>query len=179
MNIGTLTGRNTSVSGKTVKSVILKNADGAEVTFEMKDLNQLVKDKGLDKAGDVQAFHTQNVLRRIKRYMPFRTGITYKITVAQTDIRKPEIVTDTPYAKYLFHGKVMIDPKLGVAGFMTPEGWRSRKGCVKVLTDRDLQFFKGKNPQAGPRWDKALSANEGKAMAADLQRFIDKRSGGK
>ena len=96
-------------------------------------------------------FHTQNVLRRIKKFMPYRSGAMYKVTVTQTDIRKPEIVTETPGARYLFRGKVMID----------------------------LQFSKGKNPQAGPRWDKALSANEGKAMAADLQRFIDKRSGAK
>lgn len=175
MKVGTLVGRN--MSGKRVKSVILKNADGTEVTLEMKSVNQLVKDKGLDKAGDVQAFHTQNVLRRIKKYMPFRTGVTYKITVAQTDIRKPEIVTDTPYAKMLFHGKVMIDPKINAAGFLTPEGWRSRKGCVKVRTNRDLVFFRGKNPQAGPSWDRTLSANEGKAMAADLQRYINRRSG--
>ena len=71
----------------------------------------------------------------------------------------------------------MIGPKIGVAGFMTPEGWRSRKGCVKVRTNRDLQFFKGKNPRAGARWDRALSAAEGKAMAEDLQRFINRRSG--
>jgi hypothetical protein len=177
MKIGTLVGRN--ISGKKtqrVKSIIYKGADGTEVTLQMKDLNQLVKDKGLAPGGNAQMFHTQNVLRRIKRYMPFVTGVTYKVTVVQTDIRKPEIVTDTPYAKYLFRGKVMIDPKLGVAGFMTPEGWRSRKGCVKVLTDRDLKYFRGKNPQAGPRWDRALSANEGKAMAADLQNFINRRS---
>ena len=177
MNIGTLTGRN--VSGKRVKSVILRNPDGTVVTLEMKTVNQLIKDKGLDKAGDVQSFHTQNVLRRIKKFMPFRTGVTYKVTVAQTDIRKPEIVTDTPYAKYLFHGKVMIDPAINAAGFMTPEGWRSRKGCVKVLTNRNLEYFDGKNRQAGARWDRALSTNEGEAMAADLQRFINRRSGGK
>ena len=146
------------------------------VKLDLPDASKIVRSKGLEADGTVQQFHTQNVLRRIKRYMPFRSGATYKITVVQTDIRKPEIVTDTPYAKYLFHGKVMIDPKLGIAGFMTPEGWRSRKGCVKVLTDRDLKYFRGKNPQAGPRWDRALSANEGKAMAADLQNFIDRRS---
>lgn len=150
-----------------------------KVKLHLPSAAQIIRAKGLAADGAVQMFHTQNVLRRIKKFMPFRTGLTYKITVAQTDIRKPEIVTDTPYGKHLFRGKVMIDPKLGIAGFMTPEGWRSRKGCVKVLTNRDLQFFKGKNPRAGPRWDKALSANEGKAMAADLQRFIDKRSGGK
>ena len=150
-----------------------------KVKLHLPSAAQIIRSKGLAADGAVQMFHTQNVLRRIKKFMPFRSGATYKITVAQTDIRKPEIVTETPGAQYLFRGKVMVDPKLGVAGFMTPEGWRSRKGCVKVLTNRDLQFFKGKNPQAGPRWDKALSANEGKAMAADLQRFIDKRSGGK
>ena len=150
-----------------------------KVKLHLPSAAQIIRAKGLAADGAVQMFHTQNVLRRIKKFMPFRTGLTYKITVAQTDIRKPEIVTETPGAWYLFRGKVMVDPKLGVAGFMTPEGWRSRKGCVKVLTNRDLQFFKGKNPQAGPRWDKALSANEGKAMAADLQRFIDRRSGGK
>ena len=175
MKVGTLVGRN--YSGKRVKSVIHQTPDGTEVALEMKDLNQLVKDKGLAKAGDVQMFHTQNVLRRIKRYMPFVSGVTYKITVAQTDIRKPEIVTDTPYAKYLFYGKVMVDPKTGAAGFMTPEGWRSRKGCVKVRTNRNLSFERSrvKNPQAGLRWDRALSAAEGKAMAADLQRFINRR----
>lgn len=145
------------------------------IDIRLPNAAKLVNSKGLGPGGDVQQFHTQNVLRRIKRYMPFRSGATYKLTVIQTDINKPEIVTDTPYAKYLFHGKVMIDPKMGVAGFMTPEGWRSRKYCTKVLTNRDLEFFKGKNPQAGPRWDKALSANEGKAMHEDLQRFIDRR----
>lgn len=179
MKIGTLVGRN--ITGKKtprVKSIIHKTSDGTEVTLAMKDLNQIVKDKGLAPAGDAQSFHTQNVLRRIKRYMPFVSGVTYKITVAQTDIRKPEIVTDTPYAKYLFRGKIMIDPQTGVAGFLTSEGWRSRKGCVKVRTNRDLDFARSrvKNPHAGPRWDRALSANEGKALAADLQRYIDRRN---
>lgn len=138
---------------------------------------QLARSKGLGPDGSVQMFHTQNVLRRIKRYMPFLTGATYKITVAQTDIRKPEIVTDVPYGKYLYYGKVMVDPQNGVAGFLTPNGWRSRKGCVKVLTARDLQYTRTKNPQAGPYWDRTLVACEGKAMAADLQRYINRRSG--
>lgn len=136
---------------------------------------QLIRKKGLDASGHAQMFHTKNVLGRIKRYMPFDTGETYKITVAQTNIAKPEIVTDVPYGKYLFYGKVMIDPKLGVAGFMTPEGWRSRKGSTKVLTGRDLQYTRTKNPQAGPHWDRTLSACEGRAMAADLQRYMNRR----
>ena len=157
------------------KEELYRLPGGTVVYLEMNPVGQILKDKGLDPGGDAQKFHTANVLRRIKRYMPFVSGMTYKVTVAQTDISKPYIVTNIPYAKYLFYGKVMIDPKLGIAGFMTPEGWRSRKGSVKVRTDRDLQYNRTKNPNAGPRWDRALSAAEGKAMAADLQRYLKRR----
>lgn len=157
------------------KKLLFRLPDGTTATLYMKTANKIIRSKGLAAAGDVQQFHTANVLRRIKRYMPFVTGATYKITAIQTNIRKPEIVTDVPYGKYLFHGKVMIDPVINAAGFMTPEGWRSRKGSVKVLTSRDLKYNRTKNPQAGPRWDRTLSAAEGEAMAADLQRYINRR----
>ena len=157
------------------KKILCRMPDGTTATLSMKEANEIIKAKGLDPGGDVQAFHTQNVLRRIKKYMPFVFGALYKITVIQTDIHKPEIVTDAPQAKYLFRGMKMIDPKTGVGGFMTPNGWRSRKGCTKVLTTTPLQYTKTRNPQAGPRWDKAVSINEGPAMAADLQRFSNRR----
>lgn len=148
---------------------------GATVELTMKSANEIIRAKGLDPGGDLQAFHTMNVLRRIKKYMPFVSGALYKITQIQTDIRRPMIVTDAPQAKYLFYGKKMIDPKINAAGFMTPEGWRSRKGSVKVLTSSPLSYNRNKNHKAGARWDKALSAAEGKAMAEDLQRYADRR----
>ena len=146
-----------------------------KVKLQLPTAAQLIRDKGLAPDGDVQRFHTQNVLKRIKRYMPYVSGATYKITVAQTDINKPEIVTNTPYAKYLFYGKKMIDPKINASGFLTPEGWRSRRGSVKVLTAENLKYNKTKNPAAGPRWDRALVAAEGKTLVADLQSYIDRR----
>lgn len=145
-----------------------------KVRIHMNRPSKIIRDKGMASNGRVQVFHTQNVLRRIKKYMPFVTGVFYKTTVAQTNIQKPEIVTALRYADYLFLGKKMVDPKTGAAGFMTPEGWRSRRGCVKVVTDTPLQYNKTKNPQAGPRWDTAVSVNEGKAMAADIQRYINR-----
>ena len=142
------------------KTFLCRMPDGTIATLTMKNAIEIIRNKGMAQGGDVQAFHTQNVLRRIKKYMPFVSGALYKITQIQTDIRKPYIITDAPQAHYLFEGKVMIDPVTGVAGFMTPEGWRSRKGSVKVLTQRNLVYSKSKNPQAGPHWDKALSAAE-------------------
>ena len=157
------------------KAELFRLSDGTIAYLEMNSINQIIRNKGLHEAGDVQQFHTANVLRRIPRYMPYRSGMTIKVTITQTNIRKPEIVTDTPYAQMLFRGKVMVDPKTNAAGFLTPVGWRSRKGCVKVRTDRNLKYHKGKNRRAGPRWDRALSAAEGPAMRADLQRYINRR----
>lgn len=96
-------------------------------------------------------FHTKNVLRRIQKYMPYRTGATIKLTVAQTDPRVPEIVTEEPQVVYLYNGV-------------------SRSG-------KPLNYTKTKNPLAGGHWDRALVAAEGDALAADLERYIGKRSG--
>lgn len=125
--------------------------------LKMNPVSQIIRDHGLNKSGDVQKFHTQNVSRRIQKYMPYRTGSTIKLMIAQTDINKPEIVTDTPYAKYLFYGYAM-------------EG-----KAPKRVTDRPLNYTKTKNPQAGPRWDRALVAAEGNALAADLRRYIKRK----
>lgn len=148
---------------------------GTVAYLEMNSVAQILRDKGLNDTGDVQQFHTANVLRRIVKYMPYLSGMLIKVTIAQTNIQRPEIVTDAPEAQYLFRGKVMVDPKTGAADFMTPEGWRSRRGCVKVRTNRNLKYTKTKNRRAGPRWDVAVSTQEGKAMAADVQRYIDRK----
>lgn len=129
------------------------------VELILNPMSKILRDKGLSPTGDAQKFHTQNVMRRIIKYMPYRTGATIKITVAQTNINKPEIVTDVPYGKYLFYGKVMTGK------------------APKKVTNRDLRYTKTKNPQAGPRWDRTVSTAEGAAMAADLQRYIHRKAG--
>ena len=80
--------------------------------------------------GPVQQFHTANVLRRIQKYMPYRTGATIKLTIAQTDTHVPEIVTDNPQARYLYYGV-------------------SKSG-------KPLNYTHTKTPLAGPRWMKPL-----------------------
>lgn len=148
-----------------------------KVKMYLPSASKLVRSKGLGKDGNVQAFHTRNVLRRLKRYMPFCTGATYKTTVAQTDIRKPEIVTDVPYARYLYFGKAMVNSKTGKGPALIPGvGYRYRKGTVLKVTDRNLKYTTTKNSDAGPFWDRTLIAREGSAMTADLQRYINRRS---
>lgn len=130
-----------------------------KITVDMAPVNQILKAKGLTAGGDVQRFHTQNVLRRIQKYMPYRTGATIKLMIAQTDINRPEIVLDVPHGRYIYHGKAM-------------EGAPPKK-----VTSRDLHYTKTKNPLAGPYWDRALKANEMPAMQADLQRYVNRKAG--
>lgn len=130
-----------------------------KVKFKLQPTSKILKAKGLTSDGSVQTFHTNNVLRRIVKYMPYRTGTTVKLTIAQTDINKPHIITNMPQGKYLYYGKVM-------------EG-----KAPKVVTDRDLVYTKSKHPRAGPYWDRALVAAEMPAMQADLQRYVDRKAG--
>lgn len=149
-----------------------------KVKIVLPKANQLIRSKGLGADGAVQMFHTQNVLRRIKRYMPFVSGATYKITTLQTNIREPYIVTDVPYGQYLYRGKAMVNSKTGKGPAYIPGvGFRYRKGTVLKPTDRALKYTQTKNPMAGPYWDRTLVACEGLALVTDLQKFINRRSG--
>lgn len=121
-----------------------------DVKIKLPTGKQVIDQLGLGEKGEAQMFHTANVLRRIQRYMPFRTGATIKLTIAQTDIRVPEIVTQAPHAVYIYKGL-------------------SRSG-------KPLNYTRTKNPMAGPYWDETVVAFEGEAMAADLQRYLDRRA---
>ena len=70
------------------------------IKVEMKPVSTILTRLGVDRNGAVQMFHTKNVLRRIKRYMPFKTGATYKITVFRRCIRKQDKRSIWPFHLY-------------------------------------------------------------------------------
>lgn len=129
---------------------------------------------GLNNGGDAQRFFTENVNKCITKYMPYRSGA---LSGKLKRVTSPsEITISAPYARYQYYGKVMIDPAINAAGFLTKDGtWRSRKGVVKVLTGRDLTYDTTKNAQAGPFWDRRMMAAEGDALLDDLKGYIRSR----
>lgn len=151
------------------KSKLYRLPDKTIVYLEMNSIKQILKDKGLDPGGDVQIFHTQNVLRRILRYMPYDSGMTIKVTIAQTNVRRPFIITNTPYARFLYHGKLMVSD-------VTGSPW-ARKGETKHAVDTPLVYTKTFNPKAGPYWDQALMAAEGAKLVSDLEDYLRRRRG--
>lgn len=102
---------------------------------------------------------TREVDKRIGRYMAYRTGVMSG--KAKRMISPSQILVDTPYARYQYYGKVMVNSKTGKGPRLIPGvGFRWPKGAILKVTDRPLQYDTSKNAKAGPYWDKALMANE-------------------
>lgn len=149
-----------------------------ELKYDKVSASELLQQAGLQDDGAIQTFHTNNVLRRIMKYMPAQSTALMKLTVVQTDITKPCIVTDAPQARYLFFGMLMVDPETKKGAFYSPEyGYWSRPGVAKELTNIPLNFDKSINANAGPRWDLALTSNEMPVMKQELQNYADMLAG--
>ena len=141
------------------------------VKVVMKPVNVITARLGVNKTGDVQMQVTRIVNQRITRYMPFRSGV--KVLKSPTEI---EVLG--PYARVTYYGEVMVDPVTRAAGFQDADGqWKSRKGVPKVRSGRQMNYSQHKNPLAGPFWDRRLMATEGKQIAAEVQRYVNRKAG--
>ena len=147
-----------------------------KITVDMKPVEKILHDKGLDVTGDVQQHHTQNVLHRIVRYMPYRTGATIKMTEVQSPISEPAINTFANYARYLHEGKVMVNAATGKGPAYIPNvGFRYPKGAQLRATDRPLDYTTSKNEKAGPKWGERLMEAEADEMLDDLKKYVKER----
>lgn len=151
----------------------------SRIKVDMAPAQSIMDRLGVTARGDVQKFHTANVRRRIQRYMPYRSGsgATIKLMIIQSPADEPFIHVDVPFARMLYYGKVMVDPVTHAAGFLTANGWRSRKGVPKVVSDRDIEYDTTENERAGPFWDRRLLAAEGAVMQQELQDYVNRRAG--
>ena len=79
-------------------------------------------------------------------FVPMLTG-----SLAQrTRVDGNQIVYPGPYARFLYYGKVMVDPSTGST--------YAPKGGTKVVTDRNLVFNQTGHPQAQSHWFEASKA---------------------
>ncbi|HHV09975.1 MAG TPA: hypothetical protein GXX75_06835 [Clostridiales bacterium] len=120
--------------------------------LEMKDINQLLKDRGLQDTGPVQKFIDSEVIRLMSPYIPMRDGMLDKSAAISTVIGSGLVRQEAPHVRFQYYGKVMVDPETGspFAG----------KGVKKVLTDKDLMHDKSRHPQAGPFWFERMKADK-------------------
>lgn len=84
-----------------------------------------------------------------KDNQPFVPAFTELIT-QRTRVDGSAVIYPGPYARFLYYGKVMVDPNTGST--------YAPKGGTKVLTDRNLVFSKAVHPQAQSHWFEASKA---------------------
>lgn len=102
-----------------------------------------------------QAQHaiTIQIAKDTSPFVPMLTGSLDERTRIESDT----IVYPGPYARYLYYGKLMVDPATG-SPFAS-------KGATKVLRDKNLVFNHANHEQAQSHWFEASKAqNMGKWM---------------
>lgn len=122
-----------------------------------------VHTEGLDALKDrlneacTEAEHTvaEQAKKDMDRYVPMRTGSLkgHARTIGRY------VVYPGPYARYLYNGVVWVDPVTKASGFLTKDGWKSRKGVKKVesVPKRKLDIQKDGNPRQS-HWFEASKA---------------------
>lgn len=80
---------------------------------------------------------------------PFVPALS-KSLVNRTQVEDGEIIYPGPYARFLYKGKLMIDPATGSA-------W-ARKGATKEVTGKDLNISTAVHGQAQSHWFEASKA---------------------
>lgn len=84
-----------------------------------------------------------------KDTQPFVPMLTGSLT-QRTRVDGSAVIYPGPYARFLYYGKVMVDPSTGST--------YAPKGGTKVVTDRNLVFNKTMHPQAQAHWFEASKA---------------------
>jgi hypothetical protein len=126
--------------------------------LDMKPTEELIKSHGLGEGGKIQKFVDSECLRVMSPYTPMLSGMMDKSATAGTIIGSGVIEYNSPYARFQYYGKVMIDPNTGST-------W-APYGGKKVVTEKDLLHNKSRHPQAGPKWfDRAMQDHKEDILA--------------
>lgn len=99
--------------------------------------------KACTKAEHIVAIQAQ---KDTSPFVPFLTGSLDQ----RTRVDGNEIIYPGPYARFLYYGKVMVDPGTGST--------YAKKGATKVLTDKNIEFNKAGHNQAQSYWFEASKA---------------------
>lgn len=98
-----------------------------------------------------------------EQFVPALTGSLSQ----RTQVKDGTIIYPGPYARYLYGGKVMVDPDTG-------SQW-AKKGATKVLTDRNLVFNRSMHGKAQAEWFEASKALNLRKWAKVYKRALNEK----
>lgn len=88
----------------------------------------------------------QQALTDCNNYCPEDQGVLINSSIDDSVLENGLLVWSAPYARYLYHGVVMVDIKTGdIHG-------RDSQDKVILKPEKPLDFDKSKNPNAGSHW---------------------------
>ena len=101
----------------------------------------------------------------MKDTAPFVPALTGSLT-QRTRVVGNEVIYPGPYARFLYYGKVMVDPTTGST--------YAPKGGTKMVTDRNLVFNTTMHPQAQAHWFDASKAQNMKKWVRVADKAVKK-----
>lgn len=109
---------------------------------------------------ECQKYIDSEVLRYNFKYIPFQTGALDRSGQIGTIIGSGEIVYQSPYARYMYYGKVMRDA----------QGRAFYGKAPKHVTDEDLHYHN--EPQRGKLWfERMKTAHKEKILKGAAKYF--------
>lgn len=131
------------------------------VKAQFDDVKKVLEKRGLAEKERVQKFIDNEVIKKCAPYTPKDSGLL----LGDPKSLGGQVVYNSPYAHYLYYGKVYISPTTGST-------W-ARRNEKKVQTDRDINYSGA--PQRGSYWFERMKADH----AADIARDAAEMAGGR
>ena len=122
----------------------------------------LLHNLGIYEGGETQKFFSNEIMRRSDKRVPMDSAILKNS--AMLDAGSEGILYVTPYARYHWFGKLMIDSVTGSS--------YARPYTQKILTDRNMNY-QG-SPLRGPFWVDRTWIDEGNDIVKETEKFIER-----
>lgn len=124
---------------------------------------------GIQSGGKVHAFFTATCERYMSPFVPKKDGNLVDNTTKTVDT----ITYESPYAHYMWYGKVMgpnIPIKKDKQGNVLE--WVSPKGKPKHYTGKDIKYTN--EPLEGAHWDQRMWTSKGREVVKEVQAYLDR-----
>lgn len=152
-----------------------------DIDVRMDEAEAIFEKHGLGYGGIVHKQFTNELLKLSDPYVPNRNSILKNS--ATITLNGDAIIYNTPYARYMWYGKVMVDPKTQKACMVFTDKktgnvvFYSRKDVQKVVTDRDIRYHGG--GLQGQRWVERCWIDNKNNICDSLEKFVNNGSGRK
>lgn len=137
---------------------------GVKVTFS-EDFTGIVGKKLYNSGSQAEHILAIQAAQDTEPFVPMLTGSLKN----RTKIIGGMIIYPGPYARYLYNGRLMVDPETG-------SSW-ARRGARKKVTEKNLSYTKAFHPMAQDHWFEASKALNDKKWVKAAGRAMKRELG--